>query len=222
MTRPDYIPESARHIKIVGSFEEMCAGTFSSETNMFLHPCPLKHNFNALAEKLWERNVAEKERNMPSFIQLYGRMLQVELEEFTNDPAAQELLDDAERVTKANHPAILRLVYSHGGENYHEANSFHHDRGLRPGSTRIIRSYTGPVTEFIDNDDAIEVPDGEKYNPRTGVTPFAPRLGDMWIQVSHHSRSPASSPVHRAPKSEGLRMLLVSNLAHKEMRGRFT
>ncbi|WP_435639952.1 hypothetical protein [Micavibrio aeruginosavorus] len=105
---------------------------------------------------------------------------------------------------------LLRIVGESGYENK-DITTFHCDGNPADPETHhrvILSCYHGPVTEFIDNADAIYM-GNSLYRAKPGATIHRFNNGDIWTQ-SPANTARAEAFIHRGPPVNTLRMLLTA------------
>lgn len=105
---------------------------------------------------------------------------------------------------------LLRIVAESGYENK-DITTFHSDGDPADPETHhrvILSCYHGPVTEFIDNADAIYMGNC-MYRAKPDATIHRFNNGDIWTQ-SPADTGRAEAFIHRGPPVQTLRMLMTA------------
>ena len=211
--RPDYIPANYPNIKVVGSLTELFNAEFG-EANCILFPRPISGEFNQLA-KLLKKHGTEKlydEGFVPQFYWAERRLI----------------IDDMKAIRRelqergVNTGSALRVETSEGWIESQSPCAYHVEGCSKPEIGRILCSYNEPVTEWLRNEDAVNVPQErirDLYKAKEGATIQRFRPGDIFRIKSMLGRDMTSNGegcfIHRAPEPTEetkhlVRMLLVA------------
>jgi hypothetical protein len=201
-----------RRIKVVQSMRAFFEESFWP-ANVILHARALVGDFKALASWLDREFQIEKKQQMQtlspeSLSRLTDRMGGGE--RF----AALQIIDDMKAIRQSRQGEeghfgpVLRILSSAGYESvndYYTA-TFHHDRHMPAGQKtgRILCCYTGPVTEWINNEDARVRFSGDMlYDPLPEAEIHSFRLGEIWRAAGANFTAGQVDPfIHRSRKQK--------------------
>ena len=213
MKKPVYVPQGYRGVKVVGSLTELFNAEFG-EANCILFPRSISGEFNQLA-KLLKKYGTEKlydDGFVPQFYRVERKLI----------------IDDMKVIRRelqergVNAGSALRVETSEGWVESKSHCAYHVDGCCNPEIGRILCSYNEPVTEWLRNEDAVNVPQErirDLYKAKDGATIQRFRPGDIFRIKSMLARDMTSNGegcfIHRAPKPTEetkhlVRMLLVA------------
>ena len=223
MTVNNYIPEGYDRIKVVGDLWAFLATDFAPTANVVLYPRNLDGDFDALAEKMAVYFDLGKEE---IFIK-YSERKKIEVFRETLDDAAlvqcvDTILQDMEFFYSARVKIHMRLLTGYTQDL--RTHDFHVD-GLEQDFDRFMTCYNDPVTQYIRNDDVIDVC-GHDVVYRDDAPIYQFRTGDIWkSRVRNKPKSRADMVfekvmkikekrafVHRAQRSKVPRLMMVGDM----------
>lgn len=223
MTANNYIPEGYNKIKIVGDLYSFLKTDFAPAANVVLFRRHLKGDFDVLAKKMAEFFCLKEEE---IFIK-YSEREKIEMFKETLDDhglvrCADIILQDMEFFYSARVKIHMRLLTGYTQDP--RTHNFHVD-GLDQDFDRYMTCYNDPVTQFIRNDDVIDV-SGHDVNYRDGAPIYQFHAGDIWkSRVRNKPKSRADMVfekvmkvkekrafVHRAQRSDTPRLMVVGDL----------
>lgn len=212
MNKPDDIPADYNSIKIVDSFEALVREPFD-EANAVVLPRKLSGDFNAVAQ--WMDN---KRLGMNTVNALYNSG---DLARICPDAVAHLRADIEKMKGIFGNNAVAYCALSLRVSQT-MAPKFHADSSLSPDLGRFICCYNTPTTEWIRNDDVIDVGNGQ-YAAREGAPIYSIGVGDIWRMASRVRRKQDAPPpeggyfIHRTPpaafemkQNDPPRMLMVA------------
>ena len=225
MTANNYIPEGYDRIKVVDDLCSFLTTDFDPIANVVLYPRRLAGDFDTLARKMAKFfNLGEEE----IFIKYDDR---AEIEEFRDSLSDPELIQainlilmDMEFFQSAGVRTHMRLLTAYTEDE--RTHIFHVD-GLEQDFDRYMTCYNNPVTQYIRNDDVIDV-SGHDVIHREDAPVFEFRAGDIWkarvrnkpknivlefLQKLLRSKE-SRAFVHRAQHSNSPRLILVGDLRY--------
>lgn len=223
MTANNYIPDGYNRIKIVDDLYSFLKTDFSPSANVVLFRRRLKGDFDVLAKKMAEFFCLEEEE---IFIKYSERDKVEKFKKTLKDPALWHctdiILQDMEFFYSAQVKIHMRLLT--GYKQDARTHDFHVD-GIDQDFDRYMTCYNDPVTQFIRNDDVVDV-SGHDVIYRDDAKIYQFRAGDIWkSRVRNKPKSRADMVfekimkvkekrafVHRAQTSETPRLMVVGDL----------
>ncbi|MGH1378186.1 MAG: hypothetical protein ACRBB3_05125 [Alphaproteobacteria bacterium] len=223
MTANNYIPHGYDRIKIVDDLYSFLKTDFAPISNVVLFQRKLKGDFDALAVKMAEFFCLKEEE---IFIKYSERDRIEEFQETLVDPALVNCVDiilkDMEFFYSARVKIHMRLLTGYIRDT--RTHDFHVD-GLDQDFDRYMTCYNNPVTQFIRNDDVIDV-SGHDVIYRDDAKIYQFRAGDIWkSRVRNKPKSRADMVfekimrvkekrafVHRAQLSKTPRLMVVGDM----------
>lgn len=213
MKRPDYVPQGYNGVKVVGSLTELFNAEFG-DANCILFPRPISGEFNQLANllKKYGQDKLYDEGFVPQFYRAERQLIIDDMQAIR-----RELHDRGVSVASA-----LRVETSEGWVESQSPCAFHVDGCSKPEIGRILCSYNEPVTEWLRNEDAVNVPQDrvrDLYKAKEGAAVQRFRPGDIFRIKSMLARDMTSNGegcfIHRAPEPTEdtrhlVRLLLVA------------
>ncbi len=223
MTANNYIPHGYDRIKIVDDLYSFLKTDFAPISNVVLFQRKLKGDFDALAVKMAEFFCLKEEE---IFIKYSERDRIEEFQETLIDPALVNCVDiilkDMEFFYSARVKIHMRLLTGYIRDT--RTHDFHVD-GLDQDFDRYMTCYNNPVTQFIRNDDVIDV-SGHDVTYRDDAKIYQFHAGDIWkSRVRNKPKSRADMVfekimrvkekrafVHRAQLSKTPRLMVVGDM----------
>lgn len=222
MTEHNYIPEGYERIKVVGDLCAFLEEDFAPTANVVLLQRRLKGDFDTLAEKMAIYfDLGEEE----IFIKYSERDKIEAFQKTLNDSAlvrcVDTILQDMEFFYSARVKIHMRLLTGYTQDV--RTHDFHVD-GLEQDFDRFMTCYNDPVTQFIRNDDVLDV-SGHDVVYRDDAPIYQFRTGDIWkSRVRNKPKSRADMVferimkvkekrafVHRAQRSSSPRLMVVGD-----------
>ncbi|PCI99720.1 MAG: hypothetical protein COB14_05915 [Alphaproteobacteria bacterium] len=198
MTEHNYIPEGYERIKVVGDLCAFLEADFAPVANIVLLQRRLNGDFDALAEKMAAYfDLGEDE----IFIKYSERDKIEAFQETLGDPALARCVDvilqDMEFFYSARVKIHMRLLTGYTQDV--RTHDFHVD-GLEQDFDRFMTCYNDPVTQFIRNDDVIDV-SGHDVVYRDDAPIYQFCAGDVWkSRVRNKPKSRADMVFERIMK----------------------
>jgi hypothetical protein len=196
----------------VASLEDLFDAPLTADKSAVRFHRPLSDDFNALALCL-QQSLSLQDGRMTTLG--HGRLANLaSIMQPAIADAAHVILNDMRSLGQCLTPPELRVIMSNGypERDRRIVGRFHPD-----GPSRYMCAYTGPVTEGLRPEDAVEagVYGGSiLYDIKPGSVPICFSLGDLWKQAG---RCGAPKPfLHRAPAMEPgqpPRLLLIADIA---------
>ncbi len=223
MTANNYIPHGYDRIKIVDDLYSFLKTDFAPISNVVLFQRNLKGDFDTLAVKMAEFFCLKEEE---IFIKYSERDRIEEFQETLVDPALVNCVDiilkDMEFFYSARVKIHMRLLTGYIRDT--RTHDFHVD-GLDQDFDRYMTCYNNPVTQFIRNDDVIDV-SGHDVIYRDDAKIYQFHAGDIWkSRVRNKPKSRADMAfekimrvkekrafVHRAQLSKTPRLMVVGDM----------
>lgn len=218
----DYIPANYERIKVVGDLCGLLNTDFSPNANIVLFRRRLKGNFDLLASIMAEEFKLKDEE---IFIKYDEREKLSDFQKTVDDAGALKaidiILDDMDFFHFAEARPHLRLLTGYVKDK--TTHEFHVD-GLEQDFDRYMTCYNDPVTQFICNSDVRRVSGHRvEYDPEAKIYGF--RAGDIWKQRVRNKKKnvvmdmlvdvlnlkASRAFVHRAPRSDNPRLMLVGD-----------
>jgi hypothetical protein len=208
---PDYVPGDYNRIKVVGSMSQFFNERFGPQ-NVILYPRAVVGDFRALARWIDHEFQIEKKKaqwifNSQTLNRLYDRMLGAEqfaLRQILND---MDVVSRLQCSAKDSSSAVVLVVMSSAGyaDSDFTTATMHHDTH-RPGARmgRTLCCYTGPVTEWVRNEDAkLRFCGDFMYDLKQDAAIQTFRLGDIWRSAGCNIAEDQTLPfIHRSRKQK--------------------
>ncbi|PCJ97553.1 MAG: hypothetical protein COA45_09830 [Zetaproteobacteria bacterium] len=223
MTVNNYIPEGYDRIKVVGDLCAFLEEDFAPAANVVLLPRTLNGDFDTLAQKMAVHfDLGEEE----IFIKYSEREKIGAFKDTLDDTAlircVDTILHDMEFFYSARVKIHMRLLTGYTQDT--RTHDFHVD-GLEQDFDRFMTCYNDPVTQFIRNDDVIDV-SGHDVVYRDDAPIYQFHTGDIWkSRVRNKPKGRADMVfervmkvkekrafVHRAQRSRTPRLMVVGDL----------
>ena len=222
MMPQNYIPEGYDRIKVVDDLFSFFTTDFGAKANVVVFQRDIAGAFDVLAEKMADHfDLGEEE----IFIKYSERDQLETFGETLNDEVLESALNiimaDMECLYSAKIKTHMRLLTNYKIHN--ETYKFHVD-GLEQDFDRFMTCYNNPVTEFVRNEDVLQV-DGHDALCREGAPVYQFKVGDMWkSRVRNKPKNKADmlmdkitrvkenrAFVHRAQVSDKPRLVVVGD-----------
>ena len=223
MTEKNYIPEGYKGIKVVGDVFALLSEDFDPVANVILCPRQISGDFDEIARRMAAYFELQEKEIFIKYAER-GRIedFQDSLEEDNLRKCVDIILSDMEFLYHAGARPHMRILKDYAADQ--PTHKFHVD-GLLRDFDRYMTCYNAPVTEFIRNSDVLGV-NGHQvlFHPQAKVYGF--KVGDIWKSRVRNKRSNPfltvwrnitqearkRAFVHRAPRSEHPRVMVVGDL----------
>ena len=207
------VPIEDKSIKVVDNLKDFCEESFGDEASVILLRRKLAMDFNAAASDL--RKIF---KNLPDAFEIPGlkrldpEMIERALPKVSNKTkkALNVILDDMRFLEEKWDNVQLRLIPPGDGDGQ----GYHVDDITDDALGRVLCCYNTPTTEGLLPEE-VRKTGRDSYNAENDAEPFSFQIGDIFRGVCNTysgKRSNDAPPfVHRAPRSNTTRLLLVAD-----------